>query len=492
MGDNPPLQSPFVEQEVTRPVSERLFPLLLIAQTGSGGGDLSVSNALGVGPKPMRARATWNELLGSRGDCASLHSCPNGILLPALYIGDRVYITRHDYRYTHRFQIKMTIGLDSIESLIAELVSIDSRNPALGSEGDEAGEKEIASRVADRMQRIGLEVDYWEPAPGRPNVVGVLRGRGHGRSLMWNAHLDTVGVEGMHHPFEPTIRNGRLYGRGAQDMKGSLAAQLVAASLLKESEEPLAGDVFVAAVADEEHKSIGTEAVVDRYDPDGAIVTEPTDLKLARAHKGFVWIDIWTRGRAAHGSRPNEGIDANMHMGRVLGHLDELNRALLSREGHLLVGVPSLHAGKIRGGSASSVYAAECHLRMERRTVPGESADDALAEVQTILDALREEDDCFEAEAEVAFARDPLETPADAPIAVATRESLASMLDGEPPSDVGASFWTDAAILAAAGTETVVLGPKGDGLHTTEEWVDVSSVAHLAEVLAETARRYCG
>ena len=383
------------------------------------------------------------------------------------------------------------IDRDRIEAVLTDLVRIDSTNPALGADGRGAGEQEIATYVADAMHDIGLAVEHWEPVPGRPNVVGLLRGSGNGRSLMWNAHTDTVGVDGMDAPFEPTRRNERLYGRGTQDMKGGLAAQLVAARALAESDTPLAGDLLIAAVVDEEHKSIGTEALVERYHADGAIVTEPTDLQLVRAHKGFVWIDIQTHGRAAHGSRPAEGIDANMHMGRVLSRLEDLGRSLSRRTGHPLVGAPSLHAGQLRGGSAPSVYAADCHLRMERRTVPGESVEEALEEVRDLLRSLRDEDANFEAEAEIAFAREPLETPADAPIAAATREGLTYVLNDESAPDTGASFWTDAALLADAGTETVVLGPKGAGLHTTEEWVDLASVAQLAEVLVQTARHYC-
>ena len=388
--------------------------------------------------------------------------------------------------------MSLSIDPDSVEDTLADLVRIDSTNPALGADERGAGEAELAAYIADRMHDIGLDVDHWEPAPGRPNVVGVLSGDGDGRSLMWNAHTDTVGVEGMDAPFTPVRQNGRLYGRGAQDMKGSLAAQLIAARTLRESDTSLSGDVLVAAVADEEHKSIGTEALVDRYDADGAVVTEPTDLELVRAHKGFVWIDIRTQGRAAHGSRPAEGIDANMHMGRVLSKLEALNRSLSSDETHTLVGPPSLHAGQLRGGDAPSVYAAECHLRMERRTVPGESAEDALEEVQTVLHELSEADDAFEAEAEIAFSRGTLKTPADATVASATRAGLSRTLAPNTSlADTGASFWTDAALLSAAGTETVVLGPKGAGLHTTEEWVDLASVAQLAEVLVHTARRYC-
>jgi len=382
----------------------------------------------------------------------------------------------------------LSIGRKRLVDQLADLVRIDSTNPGLVPDG--AGEAAVAEYVAEAMRDLGLEVDVWEPEPGRPNVVGVWPGTGDGRSLMLNAHTDTVGVEGMSNPFTPRIEDGRIYGRGTQDMKGSLAAQLAAVRALQDAGVELAGDLIVAAVIDEEHKSVGTEAVVERYDADGAVVTEPTDLELALAHKGFVWVDVETRGRAAHGSRPDEGIDANMHMGRVLSRLDDLEASLRDRDGHRLVGAPSLHAPQIEGGTASSVYAARCHLRVERRTIPGESAAQAMEEVQEILDASAEADASFEASCEVAFSRRPFEVAPDAPIAEAVRDAAAPVL-GQAPPNVGQTFWTDAALLSDAGTETVVLGPVGDGLHTTEEWVELDSVVQLADLLAGTARRYC-
>lgn len=371
---------------------------------------------------------------------------------------------------------------------LADLVRIDSTNPALVPDG--AGEAESAAYVAEAMRDFGLAVDVWEPSPGRPNVVGVWPGAEGGRSLLLNAHTDTVGVEGMDAPFTPRIEEGRMYGRGTQDMKGSLVAQLAAVRALQASDERLAGDVIVAAVIDEEHTSRGTEAVVERYDADGAIVTEPTDLTLALAHKGFVWIDVTTQGRAAHGSRPAEGVDANMHMGRVLARLDELRDDLRRRDGHPLVGAPSLHAAQIDGGTASSVYSAQCRLRVERRTVPGETVEQVQEEIQSILDVLSADDPTFDATCDVAFARQPFEADPEGDVAAAVRAAGAEVL-GRPPPDAGQTFWTDAALHQAAGTDTVVLGPRGDGLHTTEEWVDLDSVETLARILARTARRYC-
>ncbi len=382
----------------------------------------------------------------------------------------------------------LSVDRDRLVDELADLVRLDSTNPGLVPDG--AGEAEVATYVEDAMRDLGLDVEVWAPEPGRPNVVGVWPGAGDGRTLMLNAHTDTVGVEGMDAPFTPRIEDGRMYGRGTQDMKGSLAAQLAAVRALQAAGVALDGDVIIAAVIDEEHKSRGTEAVVERYVPDGAVVTEPTDLELALAHKGFVWIDVETRGRAAHGSRPDEGVDANMHMGRVLARLDRLAKELRSREGHRLVGAPSLHAAQIEGGSASSVYAARCRLRVERRTVPGETAEAARREVESILEAVADDDPAVDASCTLAFSRRPFEAAADSAVADAVRGAGTDVLEHAPP-DAGQTYWTDAALLAEAGTETVVLGPVGEGLHTTEEWVDLDSVVQLAEILARTARRYC-
>lgn len=382
----------------------------------------------------------------------------------------------------------LSIDRERLVSELADLVRIDSVNPELVPNG--AGEAEIADYLADRMREMGLDVEVWEPESGRPNVVGVLPGSGGGRSLMFNAHTDTVGVEGMDDPFSARIDRGRMYGRGTQDMKGSLAAQLEAVRALQAADVSLSGDVIVAAVIDEEYKSRGTEALLERYDADGAIVTEPTDLDLALAHKGFVWVDVETHGQAAHGSRPDEGIDANMHMGRVLAQLDGLGQELRWRDGHSLVGAPSLHAAQIDGGTESSVYSANCWLRVERRTIPGETADHAREEVEEILAGLSQGDPDFDADCEISFSRSPFEVEQDAAIAETVRAAGKEVL-GESPSEEGQTFWTDAALLADAGTQSVVMGPVGSGLHTSEEWVDLDSVENLARILARSAIRYC-
>jgi acetylornithine deacetylase len=381
-----------------------------------------------------------------------------------------------------------------ITETAVHLVQIDSTNPSLSPDG--AGEGAAARFTADCLAQLGLAIESVEIAPGRWNVVGRLPGGGHGRSLLLNAHLDTVGVEGMADPFAGEIRNGRLYGRGSQDMKGSLAAMLGAAKAIVDSGVALNGDLLVTAVADEEHSSIGMEHLVQTIMAngtvvDGAIVTEPTDMQLCRAHRGFIWFDVETFGRAAHGSRYAEGIDANMRMGRFLAELDRLEQSLRARSPHPLAGPPSLHAAKIQGGSEISMYAAHCLLQIERRTIPGETVEQATAELQAIIDQLAAADPTFRAALQATFARFPFEIGAGAPIVQTVSQAVTAVL-GQPPAHIGQTFWTDAALLAEAGVETVILGPTGRGLHSAEEWVELQSLHHLAQILAETAVMWSG
>lgn len=385
----------------------------------------------------------------------------------------------------------MTITLDNayILQTLFDLVRINSVNPNLVP--DAPGEAAIGDYVADALRQMGLEVTIEELAPRRVNVVGRLKGKGNGRSLLLNAHLDTVGAGGMADPFTPVLRNGRLYGRGTQDMKGSLAAMLGAMKALAESGQTLPGDVLFSAVADEEYTSAGSDALVRHLRADAAIVTEPTELRLCLAHRGFVWFEVETFGRAAHGSRYQEGIDANLRMGRFLVALEKLAEELPTRPPHPLAGPPSLHAALLQGGSEISIYSPYCQLKVERRTAPGETVAGTTAELQAIIAQLAAADPTFRATVRPFFHRDPLATPPDAPIVAAVGQAITAVL-GRPPALSGASFWTDAAIFSAAGIPSVVLGPTGGGLHSDEEWVEIQSVYELAQILTETAVCFCG
>lgn len=376
--------------------------------------------------------------------------------------------------------------MDPIIALLEELVAIDSVNPSLVPGA--RGEAEIARRVVLECVALGLAVDVTEVAPGRPNVVAVLEGRAPGPVLMLCGHLDTVGVSGMARPFEPEQRDGRLYGRGAQDMKGGVAAMLGAARQLVETGGLARGRLIVAAVVDEEHASIGAEALAGRWRADAAVVTEPTDLDIAVAHKGFEWIEVETRGRAAHGSRPREGRDAILRMGRVLGQLEALDRRLQRTPVHPLLGTASLHASTIAGGRELSSYPDRCALQVERRTLPGEPASAGLQEVEAILAALRRDDEEFEGDARVLFAREPYAIEPSHPLPDTLARAAASA--GCTPRRIGMSFWTDAAILGAAGIPSVLFGPGGAGLHSVEEYVRVDDVRRCRDALAAFARAF--
>ena len=369
--------------------------------------------------------------------------------------------------------------------LLRDLVAIDSVNPTLVPGA--AGEQPIAQRVADELRRAGLEVSVQEAAPGRPNVIGVLEGRRAGKTLMLCGHLDTVGVEGMSAPFDPVLRDGRLYGRGAQDMKGGLAAMIDAACGIARKGSLDAGRLVVAAVADEEALSIGAEALVGQWRADAAVVGEPTGLEIAVGHKGFAWLEVVTEGVAAHGSRPADGRDAIGYVGRVLGELEDLARRLRSGPGHPLMGEGSLHASFVSGGREWSTYPDRCSLKYERRTLPGQDGAAALAEAEAILERLRAADPDFRATARLDFERAPYVTPQGHPLPALVEECL-----GRPARRSAMSYWTDAGILGAAGIPCVVFGPGGAGLHSAEEYVLVEDVLACRDTVARLAPRFCG
>jgi acetylornithine deacetylase len=383
----------------------------------------------------------------------------------------------------------MRADADYCRETLAGLVRINSINPAFtGGATDERG---VADFVSARLDALSAAVTRHEPAPGRVSVTGRLAGAGGGRSLMLYGHYDTVGVEGMPSPFGAEVRDGRLYGRGAYDMKGGVTACLAAVKLLRDTGIRLRGDIVVCAVADEETESLGMRDVLTRVRTDGAVVTEPTELDVCVAHKGFTWIAVDTEGRAAHGSRFDLGLDANLRMGRFLAALEPLEKELRHRTPHRLLGPPSLHVGTLNGGSAPSVYAAHARAEIERRMVPGETEAGVTAEIRAVADRLAAEDPGFRATVEPYLTRPAFEVPADAPIVQAI-VGASRAVRGAEPRLVGQSPWMDASLLAEAGIETVVLGPAGTGAHADVEWVDLASVEHTGAILARAAMSYCG
>lgn len=373
----------------------------------------------------------------------------------------------------------------TIETL-QKLVRINSVNPALEEGGK--GEFETGVYIHDQLRRMGIDSEVNEIAPGRVNVIGIIEGEGTGGSLMLNAHMDTVGVKGMSDPYSGRVSDGKLFGRGAYDMKGSIAAILGAAKAIRDKKIKLKGDLVFAFVADEEYESIGTKMLVQKIKTDSAIVAEPTGLKICTAHRGFGIWKITTKGKTAHGGNHHLGLDANMHMGLLLSELYKMANKLPKSRKHPLCGEASLHVPLISGGRSLFIYSNECTIQLERRTLPGETEDMVRAEIQEIIDNLQMKHSGFRAGMERVIWRSPFEIDQSRSIVKDVSKAVLK-ITGNKPKMIGHTWWEDSAILGEAGIETVILGPKGGGIHEEVEWVDLHSVIQLAEIFCKMAAR---
>lgn len=380
----------------------------------------------------------------------------------------------------------MQITRGDAVALTRALVQVDSQNPSLVSDG--VGEGRVADLLSAVLHAWGFRVERHEAAPGRPNIVARI-GSGP-KSLMFNGHLDVVGVEGMiHDPFSAETRDGRMYGRGSCDMKSGVAAMCAAA--VRAFDAGLAGEIVIAAVADEEFESIGTRALIEHgVRADAAIVTEPTRLCIMPSHLGFAWIDVTMHGRAAHGSRWDIGVDAIRHAGLYLAEMDAFDRDVLATRKHHLLGRPSIHASLIDGGTGMSTYPDRCTIRIERRTIPGESVEQVEREMHALSEAIAKRGRAHEAEIRVSFAQRPSDVALDAPIVRALGDAL--LATSEEVHIEGMTAWTDAALLNAAGIPAICFGPGDISLaHAAEEYVPVDEIERATNVLSRLAQTWC-
>ena len=375
--------------------------------------------------------------------------------------------------------------MSELETLLADMVRIDSSNPGLAGG---PGEAAFAAHLAALMERLGMEVDLWDALPGRPNVVGRLPGGGGGHSLMLLGHLDVVGPWGPE-AFTPVVREGRMYGRGAADMKCGFAAALLAVGALIAAGRRLPGDVLVAGVIDEEWESAGAAALPARYRPDAAVLVECTGLEVVAEHGGFAWYEVISHGVEAAGADPQHGVDGIALLAPVLAGVSALD-AKLERRPPARYGRGSIHAGTIAGGDQLPVYPARCALGVERCLIAGESVAQAQAEMEGLLAAAREADPRFRGDLRTVVAREPLEQAADEPVIAAVAAAAAAVL-GRPPVVRGDIAWGDSGLLVKAGIPCATFGPVGHGEHTSDEWVDLASVATTAQVLERTALGFC-
>jgi acetylornithine deacetylase len=375
------------------------------------------------------------------------------------------------------------LSRESILELLQQLVRIPSVNPVLAPE-DGTGERAIAEFARDWLTGHGVRAWVDEVAPGRFNAVAET-GSGTGPTLVACGHIDTVHTSGMDiPPFEPRVEGSRVYGRGSYDMKGGVAAIMAASAALAQRELP--GRFMAALVADEEFGSLGAQDFVRRYRADACVVLEPTERgmqELITSHKGFVWLEVVTRGHAAHGSRWNEGVSAIAAMAPIISALETFDRDVLRKRTHPLLGPASMHAGVIAGGTGFSTYAAECRLKVERRSLPGETPEQVLEEVCGLAGP--------DAEVTIVLAQPPLDVSDDSRIARCARAALTAVT-GVEPATAGVWYWMDAALFSQAGMDTVNFGARGEGAHAAVEWVDLDTVVQSAQALFETGVRFCG
>jgi len=382
------------------------------------------------------------------------------------------------------------VGVDAV-GLAVDLVRIDSVNPGLVPGA--AGEHHVVGHLRDRLLRTGFETQVVTPHghPDRPSLVAVGPQGPPGPTVVLTGHLDTVGVEGMPDPFAGRVEGDRLLGRGASDMKGGVAGLVVAAEEL--AARRAAGRVVLALVADEEDRGLGTESVLEALPglgvvPDVAIVGEPTWLALAETLRGYALVEVTLTGRAAHSSQPELGTNAVAHLGRLLTAVEASDGELPPAGGSLMVTVAS-------GGQSPFVLAQRATALVERRTVAGESAADALAEVEGILADLRAADPTVAADARLVAAREPwrLDTEgAAATLAARLERTLAAdgPLDGTHEGRFHAPYWMEAPLWQAAGIPALVCGPAGGGLHAADEWVDLRQVRRYAVALTAALRAW--
>ncbi|GFG14182.1 putative diaminopropionate ammonia-lyase [Aspergillus udagawae] len=391
------------------------------------------------------------------------------------------------------YSVPRDVAVEDVVGLTQALTQIDSSNPTL-SVADGVGETEIAHYLAAWFAHRGIEYHRVEPVAGRPSIVGVLRGSGGGQSLMFNGHIDTVSLTSYEHdPLSGQLgeRQGKpvIFGRGSLDMKGGLAAALAALAAIKASGLTLRGDVIVAAVSDEEDASQGTRDIIAAgWRADAAVVPEPTMGAIAIAHKGFVWVEVDILGVAAHGSDPKAGEDAILHAGWFLQSLEQYQTRLPIDD---TLGQASLHCGLVKGGQEPSSYPERCTITIEFRTIPAQSNESILGDMNVLLSDIAKEKPRFRyAPPRLTVSRPTQKLSADHPLVQKTIACAAEVL-GARPEVVSVPFWCDAALLSAAGVPAIVYGPSGAGLHSKEEWVEVDSLQRMSRVFKKLIQEFC-
>jgi acetylornithine deacetylase/succinyl-diaminopimelate desuccinylase family protein len=368
-----------------------------------------------------------------------------------------------------------SIFMSPVLETLADLVRINSVNSSY--EGG-PGEGEIAEYVRRFFEQRGIEVWEQEVFPGRPNVLARLPGLDSSRRIVLEAHTDTVSVKGMTiPPFEPVIRDGKMYGRGSCDTKAGLATMMHALASLKEDGITPPCEVLLAAAVDEEYSYRGVVRLCEGLKADAAIVAEPTELRAVIATKGVLRCRIVVHGRSAHSSKPHLGVNAITHMARVIAAIEADNERMASVQ-HPLVGCGTCNVGVITGGVQVNFVPDRCAIEIDRRLLPGERASDAVAHYRQLLQSL----DGITAEVEepLLLVDEALDTPADAAVVQTATRVLNDM--GLNAAPCGVPFGCDASKLSRAGIPSIVFGPGSiDRAHTADEYIELDQVERAFE-----------
>lgn len=378
----------------------------------------------------------------------------------------------------------MTINRDEAIALLEDMVRIDSVTPWLIPGG--AGEGRVAEYMRDWFSALGLEATLEEVEPGRPNMLAWLRGAHPGPTICLSSHTDTVGYAGWpDRALNPVIEGDNMIGIGSADDKGGCAAAMLAAKELVGMRDQLAGNVLIALVIDEEGISIGTEHLVANHahEIDMAIELEPDGSHtIFGEHQGFGWIDIVVHGVPAHGSAPEKGVDAIVHMAQVITRLHELDKREWTPNPDPKNGRTVFHTGTIHGGTDYATYPNEVVLGIEIGSQPGETLANRVAEIEAIFEEVKKEDPKFSGEVRVQLDRDPFTGQGNEALLNALADA-SEEVNGKRSEITGLNAWTDAALLQSAGIPTVLFGPLGGNYHAADEWVSISDLLATAEIL---------
>ena len=367
----------------------------------------------------------------------------------------------------------------SVVDTLAGLVAINSVNSSLPGG---PGEAELAHHVADLARAAGADIEMYDVEPGRPNLLAWIR-RGNRPTLMFECHLDTVGLDPMPDALNPRIANGRLYGRGSADPKGCLAAMLhVLRTAADDPDFPV--DLCLAGAVGEEIVMIGSRVMAERRPPvDAAVVGEPTELRIITAQKGAVRWRVRTHGVAAHSAMPEQGHNAIEDMARAIPALARGIEPHLADRTHPVLGNATWNVGTIRGGAGVNVVPDHCEIEIDRRLVPGDRSEEVLAYVDAALDEMRTTDPALRIDRDPPFVDiPPLETPEEAPVVRAAQRAVAAA--GMSPEPLGVAYATDAAMLSGVGAiPSVVLGPGNIAqAHTNDEWIEIAQLEQAVGV----------